>query len=185
MTPRRTTVSGVTELVIRDAELADVDAIVDVVTRAYRGGEGEAGWTTESQFLGGQRTDPAEVSAGVADPNGRLLVATDHDGNLIGCIKIDRVGDGVHFGLFAVDPSIQGSGAGNALLAAVDAQAREWGCVWIGMEVLNLRHDIKAWYERKGFRPTGEVIAFPYGDERFGVPLRDDLHFDGYRKALS
>ncbi|NLA37101.1 MAG: GNAT family N-acetyltransferase [Actinobacteria bacterium] len=171
-------------LVIRDAELSDVDTIVDIVARAYRGGEGEAGWTTESQFLGGQRTDRDEVRAEVNDPNGKLLVATDQRGTLVGCIKVDRVADGVHFGLFAVDPRVQGTGAGNALLKAVDDLARAWGCSWVGMEVLNLRLDIKAWYERKGFRPTGEVIAFPYGDDRFGLPRRDDLQFDGYRKSL-
>jgi hypothetical protein len=28
-----------------------------------------------------------------------------------------------------------------------------------------------------GDRSTGETQPFPYGDERYGRPLRDDLHF--------
>jgi hypothetical protein len=28
-----------------------------------------------------------------------------------------------------------------------------------------------------GYRRTGATQPFPYGDERFGTPLRDDLHF--------
>lgn len=32
-----------------------------------------------------------------------------------------------------------------------------------------------AWYERRGYRRTGEVGAFPYDDPSVGTPLRDDL----------
>lgn len=171
-------------LELRDATHDDLDVLLDIVTRAYRGGDGVAGWTTESQYLGGQRTDPESLRAEIDDPNGRLIVAHGADGSILGCIKVDRRGDAAHFGLFAVDPRLQGGGLGGRLLAAVDEQARSWGCTRVVMEVLNVRTDIKAWYERKGFRPTGNTIPFPYDDERFGLPRRDDLQFDEYAKPL-
>jgi len=43
--------------------------------------------------------------------------------------------------------------------------------------VLNVRESLIAWYIRRGYTLTGETQPFPYGDERFGRPLRDDLHF--------
>jgi hypothetical protein len=45
------------------------------------------------------------------------------------------------------------------------------------MTVVNVRKTLIAWYERRGYALTGETKPFPYGDERFGRPLRDDLHF--------
>ena len=47
------------------------------------------------------------------------------------------------------------------------------------------RAELIAWYERRGYVRTGETRPFPYGDERFGRPLRDDLHFVVLEKALA
>ena len=38
------------------------------------------------------------------------------------------------------------------------------------MTVIRQRHDLIAWYERLGYRPTGETQPFPYGDERYRDP---------------
>jgi hypothetical protein len=40
------------------------------------------------------------------------------------------------------------------------------------------------WLDPK-YRLTGETEPFPYGDERFGKPLRDDLHFVVLEKEIS
>jgi hypothetical protein len=52
------------------------------------------------------------------------------------------------------------------------------------MTVVNLRDTLIAWYERRGYAPTGETEPFPYGDARFGAPRRDDLAFVVLRKRL-
>ncbi len=36
----------------------------------------------------------------------------------------------------------------------------------------------------RGYLPTGETRPFPYGDERFGIPRRDDLVFVVLEKRL-
>jgi hypothetical protein len=45
------------------------------------------------------------------------------------------------------------------------------------MHVVNVRDALIAWYLRRGYRKTGETEPFPYSDDRFGAPLRDDLSF--------
>jgi hypothetical protein len=53
------------------------------------------------------------------------------------------------------------------------------------MTVIVQRVELIAWYERHGYRRTGETKPFPYGDERFGLPRRDDLAFEVLSKTLS
>ena len=38
------------------------------------------------------------------------------------------------------------------------------------MTVIDLRSELIHWYERRGYRRTGEYKPFPYGDPRFGIP---------------
>ena len=45
------------------------------------------------------------------------------------------------------------------------------------MTVVNIRAGLLAWYQRRGYRLTGEREPFPYDDDRIGVPNRDDLVF--------
>jgi hypothetical protein len=52
------------------------------------------------------------------------------------------------------------------------------------MTVVNVRDTLIAWYERRGYTLTGESQPFPYGDERFGRPLRDDLSFVVLQKDI-
>jgi hypothetical protein len=50
--------------------------------------------------------------------------------------------------------------------------------------VLNVRGTLLAWYERRGYKLTGESHAFPYQDNRYGVPQRPDLAFLCLEKNL-
>jgi len=52
------------------------------------------------------------------------------------------------------------------------------------MSVVQVRDTLIAWYLRRGYTLTGEAEPFPYDDERFGRPLRDDLHFVALEKSL-
>ena len=172
-------------LTFRAATVADVDAIVALVESAYRGAASTEGWTTEAHLLDGRRTDGAEVMSLVSAGEGRIVVA-EADGDLIGCCHLRlRPGEPAYFGLFAVRPTLQGRGTGRALLAEVEAQAAAAGAATMRMTVLAQRPDLIAWYERLGYRRTGEQMAWPHGDETFGVPRRDDLVFDWYEKALA
>jgi ribosomal protein S18 acetylase RimI-like enzyme len=168
--------------IFRTATLADVDAIVALVESAYRGESGLRGWTTESHLLDGQRTDAADVRALIERPASRILLA-ERDGRLMASCHVERQGDNGYFGMFAVDPAGQGGGLGRQVLAEAERVAREeWGCRGMRMTVIVQREELIAWYGRRGYRRTGEYQPFPYGDERFGIPRRDDLRFEVLRK---
>jgi hypothetical protein len=52
------------------------------------------------------------------------------------------------------------------------------------MTVIAQRTELIAWYERRGYRRTGEHRPFPYDDVRFGLPQRPDLYFNVLAKTL-
>jgi hypothetical protein len=70
------------------------------------------------------------------------------------------------------------------LLAGAEQTAKESGAMRIRMTAINVRDKLIAWYQRRGYTLTGERKPFPYGDERFGRPLRDDLEFVVLEKAI-
>ncbi len=167
------------ELSYRLAGSDDVDPVVALVDSAYRGDTSRLGWTTEADLLDGQRTDAAAVAEVLAAPDSRLLVAEAADGRLMACCQIDRREGGVaYFGMFAVRPGTQGQGIGRAVLAEAERLAgEELGATVMRMAVIRQRSALIAWYGRLGYSPTGERQPFPYGDERYGKPQRDDLEF--------
>jgi ribosomal protein S18 acetylase RimI-like enzyme len=169
----------------RFARPADIAAVVALVESAYRGPASRQGWTTEADLLGGQRTDEDAVRADLERPGSAIVVAEGRGSTtepgpppLTACCHIERRDRGVcYFGMFAVRPDAQGRGIGKAILAEAERIAAGWGCTELRMQVIRQRDDLIAWYRRLGFRLTGETAPFPYGNERFGQPLRPDLEF--------
>ncbi|WP_266160284.1 GNAT family N-acetyltransferase [Dyella silvatica] len=172
-------------LSFRTATAADIDTIVALVESAYRGDSGRRGWTTESDLLDGQRTDAEGVAALISQPDSVILLGESH-GFLRACCHIEKQGDAGYFGMFAVDPDGQGAGTGRAMLEQAERMAREqWHCCAMHMTVIVQRDELIAWYERRGYRRTGEYRPFPYGQARFGIPKRDDLRFELLIKPLA
>ncbi|MER5728808.1 GNAT family N-acetyltransferase [Streptomyces sp. NPDC002138] len=173
-----------TALTFRSAAEADVPALVALVESAYRGEASRGGWTTEADYLDGQRTDERGVREVIATPDSILLVV-ERAGDLVACCHLEHRGDHAYFGMFAVRPALQGGGLGKEIMAEAERRAREeWGAKEMHMTVVNVREELIAYYERRGYRRTGELSPFPYGDERFGVPRRADLAFELLVKQL-
>ena len=168
----------------RTAGEADIPAIVDLVQSAYRGDASRQGWTTEADFLDGQRIDAGGVREVIAKPDSRIVLA-ERDGALVGSVQVEKIDGRGYFGMFSVRPNLQGGGIGDALLREAERVVREdLGCATMTCTVISIRAELIAWYGRRGYRSTGEFKPFPYGDERFGLPKRDDLRFEVFAKEL-
>lgn len=166
---------------VAEAELPALHALIE---RAYRGDTARAGWTHEADLLGGQRTDLEALAAMLADPEQQLLAARDAD-VVIGCVALRRVApDRCYLGLLTVEPTLQAAGLGRRLLTEAEAAAREWGAAFVEMTVIARRAELVAWYERRGYRQTGERRPFPMEDPRFGLPKTEDLGFVVLEKAV-
>ncbi|UYG17242.1 GNAT family N-acetyltransferase [Brachybacterium huguangmaarense] len=180
---------------IREATPADAASMVEVIEAAYRG---DGGWTTESHLVAGARTSVADVEQYIADTEHVVLVAEapassdDHAAasagtparaaRIIGCcyVRLPQGDDLAEFGLFAVDPRIQGGGIGSRLLEAAETRVRAAGAEQLMIQVLQTRPELRAWYERRRFVPTGTVLPFP------GVGLRvEGLGMDELVKRLA
>jgi ribosomal protein S18 acetylase RimI-like enzyme len=167
-------------MLLHPAGEADYPAIVDLANLAFRGSGANASWNTEAVFIEGQRLDESLLREDLAAKRGaQLLTYRDElDGPLLGTVLLDERKDGVwYLGLLTIRPDLQKRQLGRDLLAAAEDFARARGGRRIRMTVVNVRDTLIAWYQRRGYRLTGETLPFPYGDERFGRPLRDDLHF--------
>ena len=175
-----------TEIALRDAAPADIPVLHRLIESAYRGEGSRAGWTTEADLLAGQRTDPDELAAILADPDQAMLTAW-RDDDLVGSILIANRGEETgYFGMLSVSPTLQGAGLGRRLVEAAHATLSErFGARRVRISVFPQRETLIAWYRRLGYAPTGETLPFPYGDTRFGLPLRDDLHFIVMERALA
>ena len=157
----------------------DYPAIIDLVNLAYRGTGPSASWNIEN-FIEGQRLNESLLREELAaKPEAHLLTYRDEPGGpLLGTVLLDPEIDGVwYLGLLTVQPDLQKRKLGRNLLADAEDFARQRGARRIQMSVVNVRDILIAWYERRGYTLTGEMRPFPYGDERFGRPLRDDLYF--------
>lgn len=172
---------------IRDATADDVPALLALVQGAYRGEAARSGWTHEADLLDGQRTDAAAIAAAIADPAHLLLLAIDSGGGAQGCVEITDMGAELSYlGMLSVDPGEQARGLGKQLIAAAEAEAqRRFGATRMELTVIRQRAELIAYYERRGYRLTGEERPFPYGDPRFGAPRRDDLAFVVLARALA
>ncbi|ENZ97188.1 acetyltransferase [Xanthomonas fragariae LMG 25863] len=168
----------------RTATVDDIDAIALLVNSAYRGDVSRVGWTNEADLLSGGRIDPAVLREELLRARS-LVLLLEQEGRLLACAHVADDHDTGYLGMFAVDPSLQGNGLGKTLLAEAERIAySHWQLSMMRMTVIDLRAELIAFYERRGYRRTGIIEPFPYGDERVGVPLRQDLRLEMLEKPL-
>ncbi len=171
-------------ITFRPAVRSDAHVVATIVNGAYRGDATGRGWTSEADLIAGPRIDEAGFLALLAKDASVVLLGL-RDGDIVGCVHLEGSEDGVAFlGMLSVRVSEQGSGLGRALVAAAEDYARrELGARVIAMYVLTVRRELLAWYERRGYRRTGDIVPFhsPPG-QRF---LRGPLEFERLEKRLA
>lgn len=167
----------------RPAVLGDVENIVVLVNSAYRGDTSRAGWTTEADLLDGQRTDADEVRTLIGKDDAIILLCMQGE-EIIGSVHMQHEGHAARMGMLVIKPGMQGKGLGKKFMMAAEATAiRMWGVDKMLMNVITLRTELIAFYERRGYRRSGKLESFPQG-VRFGIPKIAGLQFELLEKPL-
>jgi N-acetylglutamate synthase-like GNAT family acetyltransferase len=155
----------------RRATSDDIPALVRLINAAY---------VVEQFFIHGDRTSATEIGAKLAMPAAFFLVIDDGDpGQLIGAVYLHHQLDRAHLGMLSVRPDRQGEGHGRALVGAAEAESRALGCTALDLDVVDLRHELPAFYGALGFVPL-DTLPFPEPEK-----LRRDAHLIRMTKVLA
>jgi GNAT superfamily N-acetyltransferase len=132
----------------RTADTGDAQSIVRLINLAFQ---------VERFFVETDRISRQEVESLLG--KGSFLLAED-DGGLAACVYLELRGDRAYFGLLSVDPSRQRTGLGGMLIGAAEDCAREAGCRFMDLQMVNLRVELPALYRKFGYKETG-TAPFP------------------------
>lgn len=128
---------------IRFADTADVPAVTRLINQAF---------VVERFFKAGDRLDENEVHHLLQ--KGRFLLLED-EGQLQGCVYVELHGDRAYLGLLSTNPQRQRGGIGTRLTSAAEEFARESGCRWMDLRVVNLREELPPIYQKFGYEISG------------------------------
>lgn len=167
---------------ILPATAADMPELMALVNSAYRGPQSRKGWTHEADLIEGTlRADEIYLQEMLADARAVILLYRT-DEKLQGCVYLQQRGDKLFLGMLSVAPELQTGGIGKKLMQAAEDHGRKLGCAAIQITVISHRKELVAWYERRGFRSTGETQPFAE-HPRFGTP-RSEIEFQVMEKEL-
>jgi len=167
----------------RRATTQDIAALSQLVNRAYRPAPEHAGWTHENGLVSGERINHAQLASLLTQPNGQVLLGC-HGQQIVACVHIENAGNYGYVGMLAVDPTCQTGGLGKAMLAHAEQQLQaQYNVGRSRMTVLTSRPELRAFYLRRGYTPTGERLPFPL-EAGVGELLRADLELEVLEKQL-
>lgn len=171
-------------LLFRLANTADAPKIVGLVNSAYRGESSRAGWTTEAELLEGVRTHDDEIAELINTPRSIILIGLVGE-EIIASMHLQLVSDAAFLGMFAVKPTVQTAGVGKAMMAEAETVVkREWAAKKILMDVISVRAELIAFYERRGYVRTGKLNDFPVSKDLW-TPKAKDLMLARMEKNLA
>jgi ribosomal protein S18 acetylase RimI-like enzyme len=154
------------------ATIIDIPAINRLLNSAYRGEIAKQGWTTEANLITGEtRTDEANLKQVMEQEGSVFLKYINEQQQIIGCVNLQQYDDKLYLGMLSVQPQLQGGGIGKQLLQAAEEYAKALHCTAIYMSVISVRTELIQWYERHGYKDTGERYPFE-GDKLIGRQLQ-------------
>ena len=153
------------KLQVTSATAADIPGIVRVINAAYE---------VEKYFVAGDRTDGESVARLMT--TGVFLIERDGNGELAGCVYVERRGSRGYLGMLAVDPSQQNAGLGRRLVDAAEEWARNGGCDVMDIRVVNLRTELLPFYRKLGYMERGsEAVDDPRALQPFHFVLMSKI----------
>ena len=132
---------------VRTATLADAPVLARIINDAF---------VVEAFFKIGNRTSTDELVELMSD-GGEFLAIDEGDGKMAGCVYLRCSSERAYFGMLSIDPSKQGRGLGRMLIEAVESRARERGCRFMDIHIVNLREELPPYYRRHGYVDHGTL----------------------------
>ncbi|HET6620282.1 MAG TPA: GNAT family N-acetyltransferase [Dongiaceae bacterium] len=130
-------------IVIRPARAEESEAVAALIHRAFA----PYRRTLEPAPSALSETAGSIQSAMAA---GTVLVAV-REGQIAGCVSVERRGDSVYAGRPSVDAAVRGTGIGGALMADVERLARQGGAARVRVDVRLALTGNRAFFRRLGF----------------------------------
>ncbi|HEX3875432.1 MAG TPA: GNAT family N-acetyltransferase [Bryobacteraceae bacterium] len=151
---------------IRRATDRDAEALTGIINRAF---------AVEKFFIDADRITLDQVREFL--DKGAFFVAQDDQ--IQACIYVELRGERAYFGLLSVEPAYQRSGLGKQLIAFAENFAREAGCRFMDINVIDLRTELPPIYRKLGYSVSG---TSPLPDS---IPTKLPCHFIQMTKPLS
>lgn len=146
---------------IEKVTLTDVPELTDLINSAYKGGDSERGWTSESHLVEGTRANEQMIIKYLDNKDVTILKLTDETNKIIGSVYLETKGTKLYLGMLSVSPSVQNKGVGRILLEEAENFAKQHHCTAITITVISVRAELINWYERRGFIRSGKLVPFP------------------------
>jgi GNAT superfamily N-acetyltransferase len=128
---------------LRFSDACDTDEITRLINAAF---------VVERFFIDRDRITFDEVREFIG--KGKFMLAEDESG-IAACVYLELRGDRGYFGLLSVRPSRQKSGLGRRLVNAGEDYFRNAGCLAVDLQIVNLRTELPAFYQRLGYVENG------------------------------
>ena len=123
-------------------------------------------------FVDGTRITNEQLNGDLSRSNFKLFVGENEQGLLVSCIGLNLDHNSVEIGTFAIDSSVQNLGFGKQMLNYVEAYVAQ-SCSEVRdliMYVLDVRSELIAYYQRRGYQITGHTAPYPV-NANVGRPL--------------
>jgi len=165
---------------LEKARFDQAEEICDLINLTYRG---EVGWTKETHIVQGNRSTRDEIETALNNLDAHFLVVNIQQ-QLAACIYVAKEQDSAYIGYFSVLPNLQARGLGKQVLKQAESFAlAHMDINKFVMFVVSQRPELIAFYERRGYRRTGIVEAYPV-NLGIGVPKMDGLTIEYLEKVV-
>lgn len=161
------------------ATTTDTAEIARLVNAAYRPPPGAEGWTHETNIVSGDRTSSRQVEELL---HHSVVLVGLRNGKIVACVQIESKDRDAYIGMLAVEPTMQATGVGKAMLAQAEAYAASiLGAEWFVLVVVATRTELIQFYLRRGYQESGQRLPYPVGSG-VGTPRCEALNLAVLRK---
>lgn len=114
-----------------------------------------AAYSYQDKAKGRSRTDRNHLSERISESEFYIAKSSKQ---IVGCLYVERHDPSLHFGLLTVAERFRGTGLGAALMNAIETYAKSSDMKALELDYMSLAPWLKSYYERYGFKETGQII---------------------------